>query len=173
MIKFIINQETLINPDFDASFNIFLNEHYESVYDAINQEEVFSDLSNLNDFKKHLIDTYISDKETFFDIITKAISANIGFEDYFEPLCSYNFSFKDWKNEHNDKNESDFYDIPYSYLDDVNVFAFKTKNILCIYHDGSVEYRFYELYKVEHDFFSAQLDNLIKKIMSENGDTRD
>lgn len=171
MNTFKIKQETLINPDFDASFNSFLSEYYESVYDAINQEEVSSDLYNLKDFKKHLIDTYLSEQEPFFSIITKAISANIGFEDYFEPLCSYNFSFKDWRNQNKDKDESDFYGIPYSYLDDVNVFAFKTKNILCIYHYGSVDYRFYELYKVEHEFFSAQLDNLIKKIITENGYT--
>ena len=164
MIKFTIKLESLISHDFDVSFNRFLNEHYESIYDSINQEEDFSSLANLNDFKKYLIDTYISETEPFFKIITKAIAANIGFEDYFEPLCLYNFSFKQWKNENIHKDESEFYDIPYSYLDDVSVFAFKTKNILCIYHHGSVDYRFYELFKVEHEDFIAQLDSLTKEL---------
>lgn len=169
MNTFKIKQETLINSDFDASFNIFLSENYELIYDAISQEEIFPELCNLNDFKQHLIDAYISEKEPFFSIITKAVSANIGFEDYFEPLCSYNFSFKDWRNQNKDKDESDFYDIPYSYLDDVKVFAFKTRKILCLYHHGSVDYRFYDLFNVEDECFKVQLDNLIKKIITDNG----
>lgn len=161
MQEFISNYDSLIQETYDTSFETFLKENFELIFDCLNQDFEYCELS-LSSFKMRLIQLYNTEDELFFKYIAKSISARIGFEDFFQPIASYNYAFEDWKESNKGKDDLAFYsDVPYAFLSDVKVFGFRTKNTLCLFHLAADDYKFYKLYKIEDNNFKVQLSGLI------------
>ncbi len=148
----------------------FLDEHIEEFYfvylDIIDNEGL-----EINLFKNHMINLYLTDHLHFFEIIAKVISnENLDNSNDFFLLTTYNFALKDWKiaNDilsNDDKRIEDFLDNnPYAYLSDVYVYVLRTANKLCLVHYCQCEFINLEYYPIESKNIETQLSTLEQKI---------
>lgn len=148
----------------------FLDEHIEEFYfvylDIIENEGL-----EINLFKNHMINLYLTDHLHFFEIIAKVISnENLDNSNDFFLLTTYNFALKDWKiaNDilsNDDKRIEDFLDNdPYTYLSNVYVYVLRTANTLCLVHYCQCEFINLEYYPIESNNIETQLSSLYQKI---------
>jgi hypothetical protein len=150
----------------------FLDEHLEEFYfvylDIIDNEGL-----EINLFKDHMTNLYLTDHQHYFEIIAKVISNNnLDNSNDFFLLTTYNFALKDWKiaNDilsNDDKRVQDFLDIePYTYLSNVDVFVLRSANTLCLVHNCT-EFTSLEYYPIQSNNIEIQLSYLLQKIDNE------
>lgn len=125
----------------------------------------------INQFKDHMTNLYLTDHQHYFEIIAKVISNNnLDNNNDFFLLTTYNFALKDWKiaNDilsNDDKRVEDFLDHdPYAYLSNVYVYVLRTANTLCLVHYCQCEFINLEYYPIESNNIETQLSSLYQKI---------
>ncbi len=138
----------------DNSIELFTNSLNPDVLDCIIDSitsiglEKYLEYENVDRdlFKITLLDYFVKDDERIFEIYGYSIKSNNGFETLCEVLTRYNLYYRDWKSENPNENDEVFFNQPYTWLGEVEVFVFRSQNKICFFHKG---YEGYEKYKIE------------------------
>lgn len=148
----------------------FLNENLEEFYDSY-LEMIDSKECDISLFKELMFNLFLTDHQHFFEIIAKVISNNnLDNSNDFYLLTTYNYYFKDWKIENDihsndDKRVVDFFDNePYAFLCNVDVYALRSANTLCLVHHCPAEFTSLEYYPIQLNNIQSQLNQLSQEI---------
>jgi hypothetical protein len=126
-IRGMFNLEDLCAENFRDIFLEYLNLFSEHFHDDTIQHkegEKYEDVE-IETFKNLLIQFYDEDNVELIEILANSIGGGNGINDYFNVHLTYNYGYKDWRNEHPDDDPEDFYH-GFAYMDDVDVYILRT-----------------------------------------------